>query len=233
MVLHREVDAGVGGVATQRFPGEADLVLVLDGELFDGHRAHLVPFVVGVDLIADDPAPQSAMRVVGGTPATRDEVGESFVTGASFGAHGVRRHGRAPGRIGVRMDRQRADTRIGGAVGDQDGRDDDAAVAERLDVPVDGLGVGLVDREREAVRGSRRLAGFRFLGRREQAVQREVDARVMDAEGEDIVDHLQLQAFGAGFGGVGRLIGFRRGEGGPEQAGGEKQSHTGRTGAPD
>ena len=55
MVLHGEVDAGVGGMTAQGSPGEADLVFVLGRELLDRDRTHLVPLVVRVHLVADDP----------------------------------------------------------------------------------------------------------------------------------------------------------------------------------
>ena len=174
VVLQREVDPGVRRMAAEGFPGEPDLVFVLTGDLLGVRRPHLVPLVVRVHLVADDPAPDSAMGGVRRRPPPGDEVGEGFVAGASFGGYRVSGHRRAFGRVGFRVDGQGADAFVGRAIRNHDERDQHSPVAQRLDLAVHRLSVLLVNREREAIGRGGELPGLGFLLGRKQAVEGDV-----------------------------------------------------------
>ena len=208
MVLHREIDAGVGGMMTQRFPGEAHLVFILDGDFLDRGRPHLMPLMVRVYLIADDPAPDASIRGVDRRPSSSDEIREGLIASAAFRCDRVGGHRRAFHRIGLGVSRKSADAFVGRAIGDDDECQYDALIAQGFDLSIHRPDVTFVEREDESIRRGRELAGFGFLLGGEQAAEIEIDTRVVDAELEHVGNHLDLDALGAGGCRVGCRIRF-------------------------
>ena len=152
-------------------------------------------------------APDAAVRSVGRRPATGDEVGERLIAGAALRRDRVGRHRRAFDRVGLRVDGQTPDALVGRAIGDDNQRHHDPLVAEGLDLPIHRLDVFLVDDVSVAVGRGGELARLGFLLGGEQAVERDIESGVMDAEFQGVGNYLDLEALGAALGWVGCRVG--------------------------
>ena len=82
VVVEGGVGAGVLGVPADGGVGDAVGFFVFAGGGFEGDEAHVVPEEVGVDFVADDPAPDAAVLRVGAAPAFGEGVDGFGVEGA-------------------------------------------------------------------------------------------------------------------------------------------------------
>jgi hypothetical protein len=216
VVIEGDVESVVGGFGEDSGGDGAEGAFVGGDGVGEGGEAEVVPEPVGIDLIADDPAADRAVIRVFAIPASGEgghdggETAFAFVGFCVEGADGV-----VVVLAGSGVDEDGVAGGVFGWIDEEDGVDEDAFVGERADLGVEGFEIGVV--EGPLAGGAGAFAG----GEVDDAAEIDVDACVVDAEGEGVVVHLDLEAFdGRRLGeGIGR--GVEGGEGESGEGGGQ------------
>ena len=178
----------------KRLVPDANDPLVFVGELLEGARSTVVPHMVRVDFVADDPAPDASVRGF----FARIAICEEFASSAEpvscvLGLNVARGYRVTAILLGCRMDHQGINSRVACGHREDNQIDDESGIGERLDLAVDIRQISVREIVSSAIAFPFRCIGLLLLGK--HCIEGKVDRTVTDTEFDRIIDHLDLETF--------------------------------------